>query len=102
MSFNSKMDKEDYLDPESEAQMKEAFANNPVRHVGVQNMVEDLDLAGQKNRRERKESVSITMTPTMKKALLKIAKQNGYTGMSAFAVDLFQAIIDQQANKKEQ
>ncbi|KIU19785.1 hypothetical protein [Weissella cibaria] len=96
MSFNSKMDKEDYLDPESEVQMKEAFANNPVR-----NMVEDLDLGGQKNKRERKESVSITMTPTMKKALLKIAKQNGYTGMSAFAVDLFQAIIDQQENKKE-
>ncbi len=96
MSFNSKMDKEDYLDPESEVQMTEAFANNPVR-----NMVEDLDLGGQKNKRERKESVSITMTPTMKKALLKIAKQNGYTGMSAFAVDLFQAIIDQQENKKE-
>ena len=101
MSFNSKMDKEDYLDPESEAQRKEAFANNPVRHVGVQNMVVDLDLGGQKNKRERKESHTITMTPTMKKALLKIAKQNGYTGMSAFAVDLFQAIIDQQENKKE-
>jgi hypothetical protein len=100
MSFNSKMDKEDYLDAESEAQMKEAFANNPVRHAGVQDMVSGLNLAAQNTKRERKESVSITMTPTMKKALLKIAKQNGYSGMSAFAVDLFQAIIDQQASNK--
>jgi|GEM_PF-999663 len=93
MSFNSKSD---YLDPESAQQMKDAFANNPVRNNVVSDFVNDLNFGELKKKPERKQSVSITMTPSMKNELTKIAKQNGYAGLSAFAVDVFEAIIAKQ------
>ncbi|MCS9992730.1 hypothetical protein EFL69_06505 [Weissella confusa] len=92
MSFNSK---KDYLDPESEAQMKQAFKDNPVRKDKTSALVASLELDTKKGPKERKQSVSITMTPTMKDDLTNIAKEHGYNGLSAFAVDIFEAIIAQ-------
>ena len=89
MSFNSKQST-------SDQQMKEAFAQNPVRQHNAADLVANLNI-NTKPTSERKQSVSITMTPTMKEELTALAKQNGYTGLSSFAVEIFQAILDQQS-----
>ncbi|KIU21489.1 MULTISPECIES: hypothetical protein [Weissella] len=89
MSFNSKQST-------SDQQMKEAFAQNPVRQHNAADLVASLNI-NTKPTSERKQSVSITMTPTMKEELTALAKQNGYTGLSSFAVEIFQAILDQQS-----
>lgn len=89
MSFNSKQST-------SDQQMKEAFAQNPVRQDNAADLVASLNI-NTKPTSERKQSVSITMTPTMKEELTALAKQNGYTGLSSFAVEIFQAILDQQS-----
>mgnify|MGYP002613844101 CR=1 FL=1 len=93
MSFNSK-EKENYQDRESEQQMKAAFANNPVRNNDLSSLVDGINLDNLGTDRERKISVSITMTPTMKEQLTALAKKHGKKSMSAFVVELFQAIID--------
>lgn len=98
MSFNSN---NDYLDPESEAQMKQAFKDNPIRKDMANQLVANLDLDKKATKTERKQSVSITMTPSMKKDLTKIAKKHGYTGLSAFAVDIFEAIIAQSNDQNK-
>ncbi len=90
MSFNSKQNQSS-----SESQMKDAFANNPVRDNPAANLVAGLDL-NQKKATERKQSVSITILPSMKQDLVKLAKKNGYNGLSSFAVDVFQALLDQE------
>lgn len=90
MSFNSKQKQVN-----SETQMKEAFANNPVLENAMADLVAGLNL-NPKKVVERKQSVSITMTPSMKQALTKLAKQNGYAGLSSFAVAVFQALLDQR------
>ncbi len=89
MSFNSKQ-------TTSDQQMKEAFAQNPVRQHTAADLVAGLNI-NTKLTSERKQSVSITMTPTMKQELTTLAKQNGYAGLSSFAVEIFQAILDQQS-----
>lgn len=89
MSFNSKQST-------SDQQMKEAFAQNPVRQHNTADLVASLNI-NTKPTSERKQSVSITMTPTMKEELTALAKQNGYTGLSSFAVEIFQAVLDQQS-----
>lgn len=43
---------------------------------------------------ERKASVSITMTPSMKKDLTKLAKQNGFRSMSAYVTKLLDGVIE--------
>ncbi len=98
MSFNSK---NDYLDPESEAQMEQAFKDNPIRKDMANQLVANLDLDKKATKTERKQSVSITMTPSMKKDLTKIAKKHGYAGLSAFAVDIFEAIIEQSNDQNK-
>lgn len=90
MSFNSKQST-------SDQQMKEAFAQNPVRQHNAADLVASLNIINTKPTSERKQSVSITMIPTMKEELTALAKQNGYTGLSSFAVEIFQAILDQQS-----
>lgn len=42
---------------------------------------------------ERKASVSITMTPSMKRDLTKLAKQNGFRSMSAYVTKLLDGVI---------
>lgn len=90
MSFNSQQNT-------SDQQMKDAFAQNPIRNHRAADLVAGLDVK-QNQQNERKQSVSITMTPTMKQALTDLAHQNGYPSLSSFAVEVFQALLDQQEN----
>lgn len=43
---------------------------------------------------KRKASVSITMIPSMKRNLTKLAKQNGFRSMSAYVTKLLDGVIE--------
>ena len=43
---------------------------------------------------KRKSSVSITMIPSMKRNLTKLAKQNGFRSMSAYVTKLLDGVIE--------
>lgn len=94
MSLNSKKEQLDSMGGSDKEAMAKAMQENPLKNAGfnVDNFVSDLSM--KKSSKERKQSVSITMTPTMKAQLLELAKQNGYSGLSEFAVDVFQKMID--------
>jgi hypothetical protein len=94
MSLNSKKGQTFTEGDSSKEAMAQAMQDNPLKNnnLNVDQFVSDLSI--KKSSKERKQSVSITMTPTMKAQLLDLAKQNGYSGLSEFAVDVFQKMID--------
>ncbi|GAK31052.1 hypothetical protein WOSG25_070290 [Weissella oryzae SG25] len=95
MSLNSKQG-QSFTDDNSKNAMAQALQENPLknnRNFDADEFASNLAFE-QKTNKERKQSVSLTMTPTMKNELTDLAKQNGYKSLSEFAVDVFQKILD--------
>lgn len=86
-----------FIDNDNRDQVAAAFEHKATTETSPTAKTDVSALAQlQARRKNRKQSVSMTLDPEMTEQMTALAKKNGYSSLSAYARDIFQAILDSE------